>query len=254
MNTIKTKIKNGIAICQFVNTHYSNPFSISRMRELTVELSELNENHNVKSVVLYGGDGNSFCVGGDFNEVSKFTGGDEVDEWIDVISDLYVGILSLTKPIIASVDKYCIGIGFQVAICCDIRIASEDAIFEMPELKKGISCVFGGLMLEDFFDRAAMLDMLYYEHCLDAERARNLSLVSEVVEGRSLDSSEVYAERIRDYPSVAILKTKPVINAQFIETVETARRTAKKAHRASFKDGSAQEEMKTIISPSVRTA
>lgn len=245
--TIFTDIKNGVVLCEFVNIHYSNPFSIARMIELLNTIEILNNDEDVKSIVLYGGRGNSFCVGGDFNEVSKFKGGDEVDKWIDVISDLYVGLLKSKKPIIASVDGYAIGIGFQISICCDLRVAGSDAVFEMPELNKGISCVFGGLMLEQFFSRSVMLDIVYMNHRMDTERAKTVGLVSHVSEGQSINDAYDLAVKLGNYPNVALYKTKEIVNQNFIETIEHARIIAKAAHRASFSDGAAQIEMKKVI-------
>lgn len=245
--TIDVKIENGVAICKFVGLHYNNPFSIKRMLELSEALKKLDADPLVKAVILFGGKGNSFCAGGDFNEVRKFKGGDEVDYWIDVIADLYTTILSLSKPTIAAVEKYAIGIGFQVALCCDIRVANKNAVFEMPELKKGISCVFGGLMLEDFFTRGEMLNIVYLNHAIKAHRAKELKLISKLTEGEAIELAENVATSISLYPKVALVKSKKVINSNSIEVVERARREAKSAHRASFGDGSAQKEMDRVI-------
>jgi len=72
--------------------------------------------------VLTGGRDRSFSVGGDFNETSKFTGGDEVDHWVDNIINLHVAIAGISKPVIAAISGYAIGLGLQITLCCDIEL------------------------------------------------------------------------------------------------------------------------------------
>jgi len=77
------------------------------------------------------------------------------------VFDLYCGILQVTKPTVAAIDGYAIGVGFQVALCCDWRIATPDTQLLMWELKHGCACTVGGYMLERLLGRAAMMDIIY---------------------------------------------------------------------------------------------
>ncbi|MEV8309657.1 enoyl-CoA hydratase/isomerase family protein [Streptomyces flavidovirens] len=154
-------LPGAVAVVEFSEAHEQNPFSRARMRELTRLLRSLDADDSVACVVLTGGPGRSFGAGGDFNEVSEFTGGDEVDGWIDDITDLYTTIAGISKPVVAAIDGYAIRAGLQIALCCDFRIGSREAKLVMPEFRVGTACNFGGYMLETVVGRSVMQDMLY---------------------------------------------------------------------------------------------
>src|SRR5256885_555533 len=90
-------------------------WSMPRMRALRALVTELAADDEVWALVLYSGDSRSFGVGGDFHETATFRGGDEVDQWIDDITDLDVACLRVNRPVIAAIDGYAIGIGLQIA-------------------------------------------------------------------------------------------------------------------------------------------
>ena len=148
-NSITIKVsENKVAIVEFTPGHRYNPFSGARMELLNQHINNLSQNPEVNAIIFYGGAGNSFSSGGDFNETTNFMGGEEVDVWIDRVNNLYKSVLLCPKPVIAAIDGYAIGFGLQLAITCDFRIGSDSCILQMPEFEIDVSCNFGGYMLE----------------------------------------------------------------------------------------------------------
>ncbi|MFD1831184.1 enoyl-CoA hydratase/isomerase family protein [Streptomyces desertarenae] len=233
---------------EFSRAHEQNPFSSARMRELTRLMLDLEANGDVACVVLYGGPGRSFGAGGDFNEVSEFHGGDEVDAWIDDITDLYSTIAGVSKPVVAAIDGYAIGVGLQIALCCDLRIGSSSAKLVMPEFRVGIACNFGGYLLEAVAGRSVMQDMLYTAGEWSAERALNDRLLHEVTTPEALlDRALDTGRRIASYTTAAVQSTRPRVNGPFVQGLRRIREEGKRSHRTAFSTGEAQERMRRVI-------
>ena len=246
--TMTASRHDATTVIEFSRAHDQNPFTRARMRELRTLMVACDEDSEVRCVVLYGGEGRSFAAGGDFNEVSAFTGGDEVDLWIDDITDLYAAIAGISKPVIAAIDGYAIGFGLQMALCCDYRIGSRRAILVMPEFRLGIACNFGGYMLEAVVGRSVMQRMLFTCADWDSSQALADGLLHEVTESgevltRALDRAAV----IGSWTAAAVQSTRPRINAAYVAGLEQVREEGKRSHRSAFQAGEAQVRMRRIL-------
>jgi enoyl-CoA hydratase/carnithine racemase len=247
-DTFALHVADGIARIAFDGEHHSNAMSSPRMRALAEILRELEATDEVAAVVLYGGTGNSFAVGGDFHEVSHFSGGSEVDDWIDHITDLYVASLEVTKPTVAAVEGYAIGIGLQLALTCDFRVGAETSVLRMPEFQLGIACNFGAYMLERSAGRAVMQNMLLSCEEWPAERSVRDGLLHQVVPAADVLSTALErATAFRDYNPAAVRGTKPHMNREYVRGLHALRESAKASHRAGFASGRPQERMRTIV-------
>jgi len=104
-----------------------NPFN--RSLELAViEACEDAQNDDESfAIVLYGGKGKAFNAGGDFKEVKNFRAFEQAKDWIDGVIRLYVSILKVNKPVVAAIDQFAIGIGFQVALCARFQCRTQSA-------------------------------------------------------------------------------------------------------------------------------
>ena len=199
-------------------------------------LNEIFENaekyETIKAIILYGGKENSFSVGGDFNEVSNFEGGDEVEAWLNCVNNLYTTILKSSKSVIAAIDNYAIGFGLQLALTCDYRIGSDRCKISMPEFSMGIACNFGGYMLEKFFNRSVMQSMLFNCDHIDAEQSLNVGLIHELVQTKDLLSYSLEkAKKFASYPLVPVTETKQTLNNELIIGLAAICEKAKIAHK-----------------------
>lgn len=244
-------VLDGVAIVEFNDSHRHNMWSMPRMAQLTQLLNAFSEDEEVRAVMLFSGVGRSFGVGGSFHETSEFRGGDEVDVWIDQITDLYIASLKLNRPVIAAMDGYAIGIGLQIALTADYRIGSSRCILKMPEFKLGIACTFGGYMLEKVVGRATMQKILISCDEWSAEKANNDGLLHQVVSIEELHNTAFkLATHAASFAPAGFRNTKPFLNSEYIDGLNRTRIAGKKAHRAAFAAGDAQENMKRVISGS----
>lgn len=228
------------SLVDFSKGNRQNAFSQAKMRELRALVKELDTDESVGCIVLYGGEGRSFSAGGDFNETSSFTGGDEVDIWLDEVTNLYTTIAGISKPVIAAIDGYAVGFGLQMALCCDYRIGSKACQLIMPELRMGIACNFGGFMLEAVVGRVVMQKMLFTSDNWDASTALRNGLLHEVVSSEELVARALErAKIIGSWATSAVQQTRPNINTGFINGLSALVEQAKRSHRGAFAAGNA---------------
>ncbi len=247
----KITLNDGVALVEFTDSHRHNLWSMPRMAQLTSLLRQLDNDDAVRSVLLYSGEGRSFGAGGSFHETSTFKGGDEVDVWIDHVTDLYIAALQLTRPLIVAIDGYAIGIGLQIALTADYRIGSDRCVLKMPEFELGIACTYGGFMLEKIVGRSLMQNMLMSCAAWPAERALADGILHSVADAKQLRAIALeQAHRAAGFTSAAFRNTKTYLNRDFIAGLEQTRVAGKQAHRAAFAAGEAQGRMKTVLNKS----
>jgi enoyl-CoA hydratase len=120
--------------------------------------------------------------------------------------------LSIPQPLIAAMHGYVLGSGLEIALCCDIRVASEDARFGVPEMSLGIIPAAGGSQtLPRLIGRGKALDMLLSGRWLNAQEALRIGLVNRVVpRSELLITAQRLANKIRAHSLMAIYAKQAV--------------------------------------------
>lgn len=133
-------------------------------------------------VVLRGAGGRAFSVGGDLKQMRDRDrdGGAASTPMLEESRNVYEAVLEIPKPTIAVVDGYAMGGGCELAMACDLRVASDDAVFGMPESRRGMGANFGSVLLPRLIPRALAMEMLYFGDRVSAERALAVGLVNRV--------------------------------------------------------------------------
>ena len=125
---------------------------------------------------MTGGQGRSFSVGGDFEEVAALKTPESVAAWVERILESYITVQAVNKPVVMAVGNYAIGIGLQLALMGDWRVACEDSQLSMWELKKGITCTIGACILHRCLGRLAATRIIYGCELLCSRQALALGL------------------------------------------------------------------------------
>jgi enoyl-CoA hydratase len=173
--------QEGIAYVTLNRPKALNAYSIRMRDELYEVLGAIKDDHEVRAVILKGAGEKAFCAGADLTEF--LTAPPPVfARQARFGRDIWGRFLSITKPFIAAMHGYVLGSGLEMALCCDIRLASGDTQFGLPEPGLGIIPAAGGSQtLPRVIGRAAALDILLSGRWLNAEEARRLKLVNRVV-------------------------------------------------------------------------
>ena len=181
--------------------------------ELPMALRACEEDPEVRVIVLRGEGTRGFCAGADIKE-SRGTETSVVTRR-RLMRTAYVDAFDqITKPIVAAIHGVCLGGGFEIALACDIRIASPDALFALPETGLGLIPGAGGTQrLPRIIGMGRSLDLLLTGDRIDAQEAHRIGIVSRLATSREmlLDEALQLAKRIAAKPPIATAYAKEAV-------------------------------------------
>jgi enoyl-CoA hydratase/carnithine racemase len=190
---IVTPKEAGYTVVRLNRPHEMNAISRHMMDELKLAFNSLEDDPQVHVVILTGGD-MVFCAGHDIKEMASLTD-TEVGPYFKKMTDYMQIIYSFSKPVIAAVGGIALGGGFNLAVLCDLIIASESAIFGHPELRYGINPLLDPLRRVVGLARAKEITMM--GEPVGAKEAFKLGFVNKVVPPeRFMDVAESYAREL----------------------------------------------------------
>tara|TARA_R110002096_G_scaffold44526_11_gene120354 strand:- start:20197 stop:20973 length:777 start_codon:yes stop_codon:yes gene_type:complete len=188
MSNLLVEIKEGTAHVTINRPAARNALSKATNEELITLAAVLAGNPEVRVVVLRGAGDKSFCAGADLKERKGVTAA-ETGPFIDAISGAINAWAALPQPTIAVVNGFAFGGGMELAIACDLRIASDNALFGLTEVRLGIMPGAGGTQrLPRLIGVAAAKEIILLGNRIDAARAHRLGLVLDVVPYAELDA------------------------------------------------------------------
>lgn len=172
----------GIALLTFNRPEKMNALSTALLNRLEALFGEIAADDSVRVVILTGAGDKAFIAGADISEYNDQTF-DQFIEYQFYGRRLFSRLDEFPKPTIGAINGYALGGGFEIALCCDILIASTNARFGLPEGLLGLSPGGGGTQrLTRALGRYVAADVLLSARRLSAERAYALGLVAEVAE------------------------------------------------------------------------
>ena len=175
-------------------------------------------------VIILRGEGKSFSAGLDLgpdNELISVLGGTPgasqkmaFFKMVLETQEIHNRLEKLPQPTIAAIHGYCLGAGLELAVCCDIRICSTDAVFALPEATLAIITDVGGLQrLPKIVGRGHAREIAFRGHRFDAERAETIHLVNDVYPDKETLFAKALnmAEEIAGNPPLAVQGAKEVL-------------------------------------------
>jgi len=189
-----------------------NVYNLKMRDELYEVLGAIGDDTDVRVAVFRGAGERAFCAGADLTEFLTAPS-PLIARQVRWERDIWGLFLSLTKPLIAALHGFVLGSGVEIALCCDIRLASEDVQFGLPEPQLGIIPAAGGSQtLPRVIGGAKALEILLSGRWLKADEAHRLKLVNRVVPRKELfNQAERLAERIAGFDPVAVASAKQAI-------------------------------------------
>jgi len=184
VNAFETVIyekQEGIGYVTLNRPRALNAYNMQMRDELFQVLGAIRDDPEVRVVVLRGAGDKAFCAGADLTEFLTAPS-PTIARRVRWERDVWGLFLSIGRPIIAALHGYVLGSGIEMALCCDIRIASDDAQLGVPETGLGIIPAAGGSQtLPRVVGVSPALDMLLEGRWVGAEEARRMGLVNRVV-------------------------------------------------------------------------
>jgi enoyl-CoA hydratase/carnithine racemase len=141
--TISVVVDAGVAIITLRRPEVLNALDSQTHRALAAAIEAIERDEGVGAVVI-AAEGRAFCSGSDLREIGQLSGRAE-QEYVALDFSTKNRIAACTKPVIAAIQGHCVGGGLELALACDLRVASTDAMFAMPEVTLGSLPGSGGL-------------------------------------------------------------------------------------------------------------
>ena len=179
-----------------------NAYNMQMRDDMSQALEAVQDDPDVRCVLLRGEGDRAFCTGADLTEFG-IAPSRVIARQVRWERDVWGQFLSLDKPIVAALHGYVIGSGIEMAMLCDIRIASEDAVFGLPEAALGMLPAAGGTQtIPRMVGRSRALEALLSNERMDAAKALDIGLVHRVVPRETLlDEALAQARQLASYPA-----------------------------------------------------
>ena len=209
--TLLLERRGKVAIITINRPDKRNALNIKTREEGAALIEELRTDDSVNVVVITGAGDKAFIAGADIGEFAGRSA--QMQREVMVERSLFNAIDTFPKPVIAMVNGYCLGGGCEVALACDIRIASENASFGQPEINLGIMPGGGGTQrLTRLVGEGKAMEMILTGQIIDAKTAFDIGLVNHVVPPDQLEAKTMeLANSIADKAPIAVRLAKEAV-------------------------------------------
>jgi enoyl-CoA hydratase/carnithine racemase len=203
-----------IGLMTFNNPARFNAVSMEMWEGVVEILADFARDEAIRVVVVTGAGGKAFVSGADISEFEDARSSvDAVEKYAKAVDDAYNGLQQFAKPTIAMINGYCIGGGAGLAVCCDLRICSDNARFAIPAAKLGLGYGYDHIRkLTDLVGPSFAKEIFFTARQFNAEEALAMGLVNRVVSGAMLEAYvENYAATIAANAPLTIAQVKHTV-------------------------------------------
>ena len=188
------------------------------LMDAVVDLLDSIDDEDVRAVSFEGAGDRAFCAGADITGFSEIEPAKEAEP-----GEFFETVASYPRPTLAKIDGFCLGGGLELAMACDLRIATESSRFGFPEINLGLIPGGGGTQRSmRMLSEARAKELVFRGEHIDADRAQNWGLINRAVEGEEFE--DVVGEFVDDLvtgPPVALRHAKRVMNSGQDQDLET---------------------------------
>ncbi|MED1467686.1 enoyl-CoA hydratase/isomerase family protein [Bacillus salipaludis] len=218
---ILVKAEGNIGFIIINRPEQRNALNVETLQEIETALDELRSNEEIRVLIFTGAGEKSFAAGADISQLNKRT---MLEALQPNMTATYRKIEDYEKPTIAAINGFALGGGLELALACDIRIASQNAKVGLPEVGLGIIPGAGGTQrLTRLIGKGKTMDLVLTGDIIAADEAERLGIVSKAVPAEDLmDRVKEYARKISQKAPLALRLAKAVVNRGADVEMETA--------------------------------
>ena len=214
--------ENGIGQITINRPSKLNALNVATIKELHDGLESLDNNSEIRVIIVTGEGEKAFVAGADISEFANFSieeGAQLAQQGQELLFDF---VENLKTPVIAAVNGFALGGGLELAMSCHFRIASDNAKMGLPEVSLGVIPGYGGTQrLPQLIGKGRAMEMIMTAGMVTADHAYRAGLVNHVVpQAELLDFTKSLAQRIMKNSPIAVGKAIKAINANFKDGVD----------------------------------
>ncbi len=248
---IKVEFDGGVVTITLNRPEKLNAFAGHMRRDLAEALEHASSDPEVRVVVLTGA-GRAFCTGADVARMGELMERGEVEEFRRLLGAgrrVLSAMRQMLKPVVASVNGPAYGAGFNLALACDLRVASETASFSQSFVKVGLHPDWGGTyFLPRVVPTNIACEMFFLGEAFDAQRALQFGIVNRVVpEAELAAETRRLAERLRDAPHASIAAAKRAVYLSESESLERMLQYETEAQIQCFQSREARDRVRAFL-------
>ena len=247
-NTIIYNAEDGIGIITMNRPKSMNAINDEFMRELGHAIDLIETDEEVGAVIVTGGE-KFFAAGADIKYIMGISTPLEAHKFVTGVQSLFCRLEDLEKPTIAAVSGLALGGGCELALACDIRLAAENAIFGLPEIKIGVLPGGGGTQrLPRLIGAGRAKEILYTGDPIDANEAYRIGLVNKVIKSDALmEEAKKMAKKLRERPAFALKMIKTSVNKGMSMDLQSALAHEARCFEILFSTEDQEEGMKAFM-------
>jgi enoyl-CoA hydratase/carnithine racemase len=234
-----------IVVLRINRPQVRNALNLELRVRLAAEMARYGSDAKARCVIITGSDA-VFAAGADINEMA---GAGPVEVMARNVQQYYQAIITCPKPVIAAVEGFALGGGFELALCADIIVVGEGAKLGLPEVKLGILAGGGGTQkLTRLVGLKRAMLLLMTGRMFGAAEAVAMGVASEAAPaGQALARALELAREIAAMPPVSIAQIKEIVNAGVNAPLDTALMLERKAFQLQFATSDQKEGMKAFL-------
>lgn len=243
--SILTETRGRVGLITLNRPQVRNALNYQLVRELMDALESFDKDENIGAMVVTG-DEKAFAAGADIKEMADKSVTEMMDR--DQVGS-FARILTIQKPVIAAVSGYALGGGCEIAMSCDMIVASESAKFGQPEITIGVIPGAGGTQrLTRAVGKTIAMEMILNNRTLSAQEALQFGLINRVVPNdRYLEEALKLAEEIAARAPVAVRVAKKMINQAYERTLTDALHVERQEFYNLFATEDQKEGMQAFV-------
>ena len=248
MSFVNVELQGAVAVLTIDRPKALNALNPEVLADLKAAFEGIDQNA-VRCVVLTGAGDKSFVAGADIGSMSTMTKAEGTD-FGKTGNDIFLMIESFPLPVIAAVNGFALGGGCELAMSCDIRICSDNAMFGQPEVGLGITPGFGGTQrLPRIVGLGMAKQLLYTARNIDANEALRIGLVNAVVpQAELMDTALKMANTIAKNAPIAVRACKKAVNEGMQVSIDKAVEIEEKLFGDCFETHDQVEGMACFLS------
>ncbi|NLC89950.1 MAG: hypothetical protein GX681_07820 [Clostridiaceae bacterium] len=248
MTLINLEVKDKIALLTLNRPEALNALNSDLLAELHAQLKQLEEEEDLRCVIVTGAGEKAFAAGADISEMAEMDP-DQAEEFSSCGQKVFTCLATFPCPVIAAIHGYALGGGFELALACDIRIAADTARFSFPETGLGIMPGFGGTQrLARLTQAAYAMELIFTGRRIKGEEALEKGVINRLVPAAELmDEALKMAESIAAKAPLGIRMAKEAMRLGLDLELESGLQVEAELFARCFASSDQKEAMRSFL-------